>query len=178
MTREQLEHAIRAACNVSGDTDLIVFGSQALLGEHPDAPPELRSSIEVDVQPLNRPEAADLIDGNLGEMSIFHQTHGFYVHGVLIEAATLPAGWEDRTVPVSHPKWTHGHTGHCLESHDLAASKLFAYREKDRAFVRVLLIEGLIDANILATRIELMPIEDDRKADLKRWIELTVVDLQ
>ena len=47
MTREQLEHAIRAACNVSGDTELIIFGSQAVLGEHPDAPHELRTSIEV-----------------------------------------------------------------------------------------------------------------------------------
>ena len=74
MTREQLEHGIRAACNVSNDTELIVFGSQAILGEHPDAPPELRTSIEVDVQPRNHPEAADLIDGALGEMSLFHQT--------------------------------------------------------------------------------------------------------
>ena len=27
MTREQLEHAIRAACEVSGDTEVWVFGS-------------------------------------------------------------------------------------------------------------------------------------------------------
>ena len=44
MTRDQLEHAIRAACDVAEDTELLVFGSQAILGEHPDAPPELRAS--------------------------------------------------------------------------------------------------------------------------------------
>ncbi len=72
MTRAQLEHAIRAACDVADDTDLIIFGSQAILGEHPGAPPGLRGSIEVDVQPLNKPQAIDAIDGALGELSMFH----------------------------------------------------------------------------------------------------------
>ena len=53
MNRNQLEHAIRAACDVAGDTELFVFGSQAILGGFPDAPEILRRSIEVDVQPKN-----------------------------------------------------------------------------------------------------------------------------
>ena len=61
MTREQLEHAIRAACDVSGDSELWVFGSQAILGEFPNAPKSLRASIEVDVQPKNRPDTTDAI---------------------------------------------------------------------------------------------------------------------
>ena len=136
MTRDQLEHAIRAACDVADDTELIIFGSQAILGEHPDAPPDLRASIEVDVQPRNRPEAVDKIDGALGELSQFHETHGFYVHGVSIESATLPSGWEERTIRVEHARRTRGHVGLCLETHDLAVSKLVAYRDKDRDFVR------------------------------------------
>ena len=71
MTRAQLEHAIRAACDVADDTELLVFGSQAILGEHPNAPPGLRASIEVDVQPLNNPQAVDAINGALGELSMF-----------------------------------------------------------------------------------------------------------
>jgi hypothetical protein len=54
MTREQLEHAIRAACEVSEDSEIWIFGSQAILGEFPNAPEELRASVEVDVQPKNR----------------------------------------------------------------------------------------------------------------------------
>jgi hypothetical protein len=101
MTREQLEHAIRAACEVSEDTEIWIFGSQAILGEFPNAPKNLRASIEVDVQPKNRSENVDLIDGALGELSLFHQTHGFYVHGLPIEeAASLPSGWQDRTKPI------------------------------------------------------------------------------
>ncbi len=56
MTRDQLEHAIRAACDISNDTESWIFGSQAILGEFPNAPTSLRASIEVDVQPKNREE--------------------------------------------------------------------------------------------------------------------------
>ena len=68
MTREQLEHAIRAACDVANDTELLVFGSQSILGEHPDAPNDLKASVEVDLQPRNKPDAIDRVDGALGEL--------------------------------------------------------------------------------------------------------------
>lgn len=97
MNREQLEHAIRAACDVSGDRELFVFGSQAILGQFPDADEQLRRSIEVDLSPKNKPETIDRINGALGENSAFHQTHGFYVHGVSVETAALPEGWKERT---------------------------------------------------------------------------------
>lgn len=149
MIYDQLEHAIRAACNVSGDTDLYIFGSQAILGQHPDAPPELRTSIEVDVQPQNKPETTDKIDGALGELSQFHKTHGFYVHGVLIEAATLPTGWGDRTIPVSHPIGTRGN----------------------------MLMEGLVDPDILRDRIATLTVDEERWTRLREWVAVTVEDL-
>jgi len=177
MTRAQLEHAIRAACDVAKDTELIVFGSQAILGQYPDAPPDLRASIEVDVQPINRPEAVDAIDGALGEMSQFHQTHGFYVHGVSIGAATLPAGWEERTIEVADEYWTRGNVGRCLEAHDLAASKLYAYRDKDRAFVRTLLIEGMLDSDRLIQRLSALPVAPAEIERLTTWVRVTEADL-
>lgn len=177
MTREELEHAIRAACDVAEDTDLFVFGSQAILGEHPHAPPGLRASIEVDVQPVNKPEAIDAIDGSLGELSLFHSTHGFYVHGVSLETASLPTGWEKRTVPVSDVVGTRGHTGHCLETYDLAASKLAAYRDKDRDFVRILLVEELVDPVTLKRRIDDLGLSEDHCSRLIAWVERTVRDL-
>lgn len=170
MTRRQLEHAIRAACLVSGDTELLVFGSQAILGSFPDAPDVLSASIEVDVQPKNHPENTDLVDGALGELSMFHSTHGFYVHGLTIEAAVLPRGWEERTVEVSHPERTRGCIGHCLEVHDLAASKLAAGREKDLSFVTVLLREHLIVAESLHERVAGLPLDADRIRAILHWI--------
>jgi hypothetical protein len=177
MRYDQLEHAIRAACDVSGDTELLIFGSQAILGSYPDAPESLRASVEVDVQSKNRPEMTDYIDGALGEDSQFHITHGFYVHGVSIEAATLPEGWSDRTIAVSHPVGTRGHTGLCIEAHDLAASKLFAHREKDRVFVATLLTEGLIDGGTLLDRIRTLPVAGDVRTRLTKWVEITVADI-
>ncbi len=126
MTRAELEHAIRAACDVAGEDVVIVFGSQSILGQYPDAPADLRQSLEADVAPgSGSPEAADRIDAALGENSQFHRTHGFYVHGLTIDAACLPSGWERRTVTLRNAG-TNGMEGRCIEAHDLAASKLVA----------------------------------------------------
>ncbi|MGH7625211.1 MAG: DUF6036 family nucleotidyltransferase, partial [Gemmatimonadaceae bacterium] len=152
MTFEELEHAIRAACDVAHDHEVIVFGSQSILGQFPDAHEDLRQSAEADIMPRNRIDRTDDIDGAIGEGSAFHKEFGFYVHGVSIEAAILPSGWEQRTIPVKTDA-TRGNTGYCLEGHDLAASKLAAYRDKDRAFVRVLLREGYVKPRKLIERL-------------------------
>jgi hypothetical protein len=46
--------------------------------------------VEVDVAPRSRLDRIDHIDGSLGELSRFHATFGFYVHGLSLEAARLP----------------------------------------------------------------------------------------
>jgi hypothetical protein len=177
VTRDQLEHAIRAACDVAKDSEVWVFGSQAILGEFPDAPEALRASIEVDMQPKNRPDKADLVDGALGEMSQFHKTHGFYVHGLLIDSAAYPQGWQHRAKPVVGEISTRGKIGWCLEIHDLAASKLAAYREKDRDFVRTLLIEEMIAPKTLIERINLLNMDKDLRQRLLQWIQNTIEEL-
>jgi hypothetical protein len=176
MTIDQLEHAIRAACAVANDSEVIVFGSQSILGEHPYAHEDLRQSVEADVMPKNQRDRVDLIDGSLGELSDFHHTHGFYVHGLSIEAATLPEGWENRMVKVDTPG-TNGKIGWCLEGHDLAASKLAAFRDKDREFVRVLLREKYVTPAILATRLRGLNVNEDHRQRILRWTDLTAADL-
>jgi len=177
MNYAQLEHAIRAACEVSKDTELLIFGSQAILGSHPDAPEGLRASIEIDVQAKNLPEMTEYIAGALGEDSLFHSTHGFWVDGVLIDVAKLPAGWEERTIAVTHPIGTRGNVGHCLEAHDLAASKLAANRDKDREFVTILLAERLIDGEVLLERIATLPVSEGVRQQRVRWVRITIEDL-
>lgn len=172
MTRGELEHAIRAACDVAGDTELWVFGSQAILGSVPNAPASLRKSREVDVSPKNYPERADLIDGALGELSWFDRTHGFYVHGLSMEGISLPDGWRERTVTVRNPA-TRMNAGHCLDVHDLAASKLAAFRDKDREFVRTLLAEGMIESRVLHTRLKALPVDDRTRDRLEAWLRAT-----
>ncbi|HYU34547.1 MAG TPA: hypothetical protein VEW48_20540 [Thermoanaerobaculia bacterium] len=49
MTREQLEHLIRAAAVIAADDSIVVIGSQAILGQFPDAPEPMRLSVEADL---------------------------------------------------------------------------------------------------------------------------------
>ena len=98
MTRPQLEHIIRAAAGTAGVRDLVVIGSQAILGSYPDAPAELTRSIEADVFPREAPDRSVVIDGAIGELSLFHETFGYYAHGVDETTAVLPNGWRDRLV--------------------------------------------------------------------------------
>jgi hypothetical protein len=160
VTREQLEHIIRAAATIAVDDEIIVIGSQAVLGQFPDAPRELLVSMEADVYPKNQPERADLIDGSIGEGSMFHETFGYYAQGVAEDTATLPHGWRDRLVPVCSPN-TRGATGLCLEVHDLAVAKLVAGREKDAEFVATLARYGLVDERTLRDRLAATALADD-----------------
>src|SRR5690606_7989156 len=63
-----------------------------------------------------------------------------------------------RRTTVCDLQGTRGNTGHCLEAHDLAASKLVAGREKDRVFVATLLQERLIDSGVLLERVARLPV--------------------
>ena len=137
MTRSELEHVIRAAGAVSDDREIVIIGSQSMLGQFPDAPAALRVSMEADVYPRNRPERSDLIDGAIGEGSQFHEQFGYYAQGVGEATATLPDGWRDRLVRIRNAN-TGESTGLCLEVHDLAISKYAAGREKDLAFTAAL----------------------------------------
>ena len=40
MHRPQLEHIIRAATGITGTTEFVIVGSQAVLGQFPEAPDE------------------------------------------------------------------------------------------------------------------------------------------
>jgi hypothetical protein len=162
MNRSQLEHIIRAASRISGDTEIVVIGSQAIHAQPEPLPPIVFQSMEADVYPRNHPERADDIDGAIGELSDFHQTFGYYAQGVSPETAILPAGWEQRLIRISGPN-TEGATGLCLDVHDLALSKYAAGREKDIEFNRELLRHGIVNPQTLAQRLPSMPIDDERK---------------
>lgn len=163
MTREQLEHLVRAAAHIADDEELIIVGSQAVLGQFPEAPPALLISNEADLYPKNKPELADLIDGTIGELSPFHETFGYYAHGVGEATATLPEGWRDRLVPIRSTK-TQGATGWCLEVHDLVVSKLVAGREKDLEFAREAARHGLVGEETLRQRLASTSLLPDARA--------------
>lgn len=94
MNREQLAHVLRAAASIVGVADLVVIGSQAILGSVPDwqLPYEATRSVEADLAvdavlarvdlAIDETALADTIDGAIGEGSEFHRSFGYYAQGV------------------------------------------------------------------------------------------------
>jgi hypothetical protein len=148
MRRDQLEHAIRTACQIIGRPEVIVVGSQSILGTYREdrLPADATMSVEVDILPVaadneETVRLADLIEGVAGEFSPFEELHGFSIDGVDLETSALPAGWRDRLVKVQNantaaPSGETQFTGWCLDKEDLCVAKLCALREKDRNFRR------------------------------------------
>lgn len=173
MNRAALEHVLRAASAITNERDFVVIGSQAILGQYPNAPESLLASIEADVYPRHAPDRSELVDGAIGELSAFHQTFGYYAHGVDETTATLPAGWAERLVRIENEN-TGGAVGWCLDAHDLAISKLVAGRERDDQFLRVLLSEGMVEPAVLAGRLDTVRLPDPRVQDLRQRLDRLV----
>jgi hypothetical protein len=152
MTRSELEHVIRAAGAIAGVTEIVIIGSQAILGQFPEASGLLVRSTEADVFPLHHPESADRIDGAIGEGSAFHEEFGYYAQGVDERTAILPVGWQARLIRVENAN-TGDKVGLCLEVHDLAISKYIAGRPKDLEFNRELAKHHMTHAVTLGERL-------------------------
>jgi hypothetical protein len=97
MRRDQLEHAIRAACQIAGLTEVIIVGSQAILGTYTEdeLPFYATRSAEIDVLPIaddtgQIARLADDIEGIAGEFSPFAELHGFSIDGVDLQTSALP----------------------------------------------------------------------------------------
>ncbi|NLG33752.1 MAG: hypothetical protein GX548_00190 [Lentisphaerae bacterium] len=138
-----MEHILRAAAAVTNEREFVVVGSQALLAAVPDLPEPLAQSMKLDLYSPSNPEAADLIDGTIGELSPFDGTFGYYAHGVGPETAVLPRDWRSRALVVENEN-TGGARGICPSPTDLALSKLAAGRDKDLRFVEAMVQLGLV----------------------------------
>ena len=169
MRRSELEHLIRAASAITDQYELMVIGSQSILGAVPVPPDSLQESMEADMYPLHRPDLADLIDGAIGEGSPFHERFGYYAQGVGPETACLPEGWESRVVRIQNQN-TDLKVGLCLDPHDLAASKLAAGREKDWLFVEEMIRHRIVDGRVLQARVDGLAIPDAQKLRLTTWV--------
>jgi len=120
-------------------------------------------------QPFDRRHKAERVDEAIGELSRFHESFGYYAQGVDVATAVLPGGWRGRTVEFSPPGAAPAR-GRCLEPHDCVASKLVAGREKDIAFARALLRDGLVDPGTLVARIEALPVDAPTVDRLVAWV--------
>lgn len=178
MNRNQLAHILRSACRIAGDNEVLVVGSQAILGSHDedDLPAAATASMEADIaflDDLDRAKA-DQVEGGIGEFSLFHEEFGYYAEGIHIDTVVLPTGWRERLL---RPELTDAKPAHAafLEPHDLVASKLAAGRPKDLDFASALVRADLIKLDVLLERIYAMP-ADVEQIVIERmigWVEST-----
>lgn len=169
MTREELLTLLRAARPPHLGVQILVVGSQSVLGAFPDSdlPQRATLSLEADVMYLREgrfdQELTDMVDAWFGEGSQFHGQHGVYLQGVDEDTCVLPSGWQDRLVhlvdlpaPVGPADHVVGGTASipvfCLDPHDLAVAKLAAGRPKDLEFVSALLASGHLEQAEVAVR--------------------------
>jgi len=174
MKRDELEHVIRAAAAIADESDIVVIGSQAILGQFPNAPEVLLFSQEADVYPREQPEKAVAIDGAMGDGSQFHDTFGYYAHGVGPETPRAPAGWQQRLVAVHVPLISGQDsqaTGWCMEAHDLVLAKLAASRERDIEFAEQAIRHGLVEPDELLHRVPDLSVDEDHRALVRSLIQ-------
>ena len=188
MNRAQLEHIIRASGEIAKVQEVIILGSQAILGQFPALTEPLfeleqaelslkergqkilLQSREVDVLIPEDEEKAEWIDGAIGELSDFHNTHGYYAQGVDSTTATLPDGWRERLILVCNANTNHIR-GYCVEIHDLIISKLHAGRPKDLDFFLAASQLHLIRKDILSERLTRTPLSDEQRKKIRITIE-------
>ncbi len=174
MNRDQLAHLLRAAASATGRTEILVIGSQAILGsfDETELPPETTVSMEADLGFLDDPreELSDQIDGAIGEMSLFYDSFGYYGQGISVTTAVLPAGWRERLVEFATEATRPGR-GWCLEPHDLVISKLVRGDPKDYDFADALVRMAAVHQPVLSARLATTDIPDAVRARISRWIE-------
>ena len=174
MTREQLAHVLREVAKIAGEPEVLVIGSQSILGSYTEneLPPEATGSMEVDTAFLDDPDGAkaDLVDVNIGELSEFHEEYGYYPQGVSVSTGVFPDGWRGRLVIFQAPGSEPGR-GLCIEPHDCILAKLVRFDEKDVNFSYAMVRAELVDLDILAARVGTLPAHPAVIERIRRWIE-------
>jgi hypothetical protein len=174
MRRDQFEHVIAAAAEVCGEREIVVIGSQAILGNAEEPPESMLFSMEADVYPREDPAKAIEIDGSLGDGSHFQSQFGYYAHGVGPETAVAPAGWEGRLVRVDippRPGQADGPVALCLEVHDLVLAKCAAGRDRDWHFARDALAAELVRVEELRRRLKDLPEPPADRTHVRRMLD-------
>lgn len=166
MTRDDLDHLLRAAGDLTAHKSFVLVGSNAIFAWHRHVPKQLMLSREADifasdVSDETAEQISDLLE-NIGHLSVFDDTHGYYVDGVGPHTAVLPIDWRERCRRYSSPA-TNGVVAIVPHPDDIAASKLCAGREKDVDWVSVAYAAKLVDLDVVAERVAQLPDQTDGK---------------
>lgn len=178
MTREELEHIVHAAGEITQWLEFMVAGSQAILGEIPYPPESLTVSMELDpwpygqqLTPEERDKLNDRIEGAIGEGSLFHDTHKVYAQGIGPETIKVPGDFITHITRI-YGRGTDPYIAYCLSPVDVFIGKAVARRAKDKIYCQELLRHGFVELNEAFRLCDQLPGDVDIravKATIRRW---------
>jgi hypothetical protein len=162
MKLSKIDHILRAAANVSGQTRFVLVGSAAVVVRRKDAPANMAMTLEIDIY---APDAEDvevtseMIDKNIGQGSQFHDEFGYYGDGVSATTAKMPSDWRERAIEYRGFECP-GVTAIVPEENDVALAKLSAWREKDKTWLTDGIKYDILSLKSMALRLDSMPEPD------------------
>lgn len=184
MNINELEHIIRASGEIAKVKEIIILGSQSVLGQYPEliykrtndskSLEMIFRSMEADLMIPESVEKTELVDTIIGELSSFHDTFGYYAQGVDETTANLPEGWQERLITICNDN-TNNVSGLCLEIHDLVISKLYAGREKDIEFFQSAIKLGLLSKEILLKRLSNTEMSEEKRNIINKQINRSFI---
>lgn len=169
MRRDQVEHAVRAACQIIRHPAVILVGSQSILGTctEDQLSEAATMSIEIDVLPHRRQQRGDRTTGRPDRgrcrRVVALRTAARFQHRRCRPQHRAPRGRlarPPREGPERQHRRAHGRAAfHRLVPgrEDLCVAKLCAFREKDRNFVAALLDAQLVDGDVITTQLRALP---------------------
>src|SRR5947207_1284801 len=101
MRRERIHHILRAAANVTGESQFVLIGSAAVILRMKHVPLDMTETYEADIYALaaeNVELTSEQIDGSIGQGSQFHNEFGYYGDGVSPTTAKMPIDWKERAI--------------------------------------------------------------------------------
>src|SRR5260221_11781519 len=121
MKKQQVDHVLRAAGRITGETQFVIIGSQSLHGKFPDIADDIVRSVEVDLIAKRNSDRTEWLNA-IGQDSPFHQSFGYYADPVDDTSAVLPKSREGTPVKVP-PGAARGGRGLCVGPQDPGVAK-------------------------------------------------------
>lgn len=162
MRREQIRIALEEAVKLGPHKEFVVVGSLSVLGLK-EVPPEMMSmSIDIDFFPLRDQTHVQEISAELGEDSLFHESHGYFLDPISAEVLVLPPGWMERMILHEFGDLS----VYFLDVNDTAISKYVRSAENDFRWIDAGFEAGIPDLDKIDARAKFSmdyPDEDDKR---------------
>lgn len=169
MKISEAEHLFRAIREVTRKDNILVVGSNAIIGAFLDEKGDFEfwQSKEMDIVIKDtEPEIADLVQGVFGEGGLFERAFGIMADVVSEKTSVMPEGWQRRLIKRRMPN---GLLLRFISPEDLAFAKYVAWRGKDEEFLEKLWQEGLIDIEKMRRLHPLLP--EDLPEEIKEIVQ-------